>query len=163
MVLGGNSAFPANPDHHVRFKINGTLIGEGTFDGFSGYTFEGPVPAGVLAASNTLTLEVPADLGLDFDYFFVDSFSLTYPRSLVASGPQFRFRAAGDVLQVSGAGAGARLYRLDAGGPVRLTGVDAAGGTLTFRGTAAMADYVLVADGALLRARRLRRRGRSPT
>jgi len=142
--LGGGNDLPADPDHHVRVKLNGVTLGEAHFDGFRTQSISAEVPPGLLAASNSLVVEVAADLGLAFDRVFVDSVSLTYPRQLVREGAQFRFRAAGDVLQVADAGASPVLYRLDAGGPVRLTGASLSGGVLSFRGTAAMADYLLV-------------------
>lgn len=142
--LGGGSDLPPDPDHHVRVLLNGVLLGEAYFDGLTTHVFSAEVPAGVLAASNTLVIQVAADLGLAFDTVFVDSVSLSYPRDLERDGAQFHFRAAGETLQVTGAGTSPVIYRLDDGGPVRLDGADLAGGVLRFRGTAGLADYLLV-------------------
>ena len=151
--LWGSSVWPAAPDHHVRVALNGVQVADATYDGRAAHTVTVPVPAGALqAGANSLTLTVPGDLGTQFDLQSLESYSLTYPRAFAARSGRLEFTAAGPAFRVTGLGSAAVVaYRLDAGGPVQLTGVQvqASGGgyAATFPGGAAAARYA-VADAS---------------
>ena len=155
--LWGSTVWPAAPDHHLLVALNGVQVADTTYDGRTAHTVTVQVPAGVLqAGANSLTLTVPGDLGTQFDLQSLESYSLTYPRAFAARGGRLEFTAAGPSFRVTGLGSSAVVaYRLDAGGPVQLTGVQvqASGGgyAATFPGGAAAARYA-VADGAGLSA-----------
>lgn len=155
--LWGSSVWAAAPDHHLRVALNGVQVADATFDGRAAHTVTVQVPAGVLqAGANSLTLTVPGDLGTQFDLQSLESYSLTYPRAFAARGGRLEFTSAGPAFRVTGLGSSAVVaYRLDAGGPVQLTGVQvqASGGgyAATLPGGAAAARYY-VADAAGLAA-----------
>src|SRR5262249_4064693 len=84
--LQGASAFAGVVDHHVRVRVNGVLVGEGTWAGKLPQTLEGDVPAGVIQeGTNTLALENVGDTGAAYSMVFLDRFSVRYPRQLVAT------------------------------------------------------------------------------
>lgn len=151
--LWGSTVWPAAPDHHLRVALNGVEVADTTYDGRTAHTVTVQLPAGLLqAGANSLTLTVPGDLGTQFDLQSLESYSLTYPRAFAARGGRLEFTAAGSSFRVTGLGTAAVVaYRLDAGGPVQLTGVQvqASGGgyAATFPGGAAAARYY-VADAA---------------
>ena len=83
--LKGATSTDANPDHHARIAINGTLIGEGTWDGTQGLTLTLPFGQQLLQpGANTVTVEALADTGAAYSTFYVDSFDLTYQRFYLA-------------------------------------------------------------------------------
>ena len=94
-----------NPDHHARISLNGTLLGDYSWDGRDALNVDLPVPAGVLlAGSNTLTVSAVGDTGYQYDVFYIDSFDLAFS-SL--------FMAEGDVLSFTYATPGSWLFPLD--------------------------------------------------
>jgi hypothetical protein len=75
------------PDHHVRFTLNGTYIGEGLWEGKTVYSATLPLTAGLLTAGdNALTLTLPDDLGGDIEAAWVDAITLTYGLDAVNNG-----------------------------------------------------------------------------
>ena len=151
--LWGSTVWPASPDHHVKVALNGVALSDTTYDGRVAHTVTAQLPAGVLQeGTNTLTLTVPGDLGTDFDLQSLESYSITYPRAFAARGGRLDFTAAGPSFKVTGLGSSSVVaYRLDASGPVQLSGVQvqAGGGgyQATLPGGAQPARY-FVADAA---------------
>jgi hypothetical protein len=153
--LWGATDWAAAPDHHVRVSLNGTLLADRRFDGLTRRTLRLQVPPGVLfEGTNQLTLELPADLGVDYDLISLESYSLTYPRAFKARNGGLSFRASGNRLRVSGLpGDDVVIYRLDRRRPVRLTRyeVEPEEGEFSalFRGTRYRARYVVATPETL--------------
>ena len=85
--LQGASDFPADPDHHVRVRVNGYEVAEASWDGKHPQRIEAEVPPGVLhEGENTLALENVGDTGASSSLVLLDRYALSHPRRLVASG-----------------------------------------------------------------------------
>jgi hypothetical protein len=83
----GVSDFDASPDHHLRFFVNGHLLGEESFDGKSARTFRFEIPSGVLReGENALEIENVGDTGADYSMVMLDRFAVDYPRALGGGG-----------------------------------------------------------------------------
>ncbi len=90
-LQGVTRAWP-DPDHHVRFTLNGQLLGDGWWEGKTPYTATFSIPGGLLhAGTNTLLLELPADTGDSIEGVWMDGFSITYGLGAVGGGTA-RFR-----------------------------------------------------------------------
>ena len=85
--LQGASDVDGVIDHHVRVRVNGTIVGEATWDGKVATTLELDAPAGVLREGlNTLEIQDVGDTGAPYSMVFLNRFPVTYPRRLVATG-----------------------------------------------------------------------------
>lgn len=82
---GGLEYAGETPDHLAVFKLNGTVLGQRAFDGFTAQTQRFVLPAGVLlSGSNTFTVELPNSTGYAADIVNVESVSIGYTRKLIA-------------------------------------------------------------------------------
>jgi len=103
-VLAGVTSLPAYPDHHTRVYLNGSLLDDQSWDGQTEYVFTGTLPSqALIAGRNTISVALPLEDGLPYDYVFVDRFALTYRRP---------FRVTGDVLRFASPGSGRWRYRI---------------------------------------------------
>jgi hypothetical protein len=110
--LQGASDFEGVVDHHVRVSVNGTVVGEATWDGKTVQTVDVAVPAGLLReGENALGLEDVGDTGASYSMVFLDRFRVEYPRRLVATDGTLRgrFEDAGQVAVEGLAGSGVVL------------------------------------------------------
>jgi hypothetical protein len=95
VAVQGGSDFPGVLDHHVRLAVNGTVVGEDTWDGKTSRTVEAEVPASLLREGpNTLALENVGDAGASESMVILNRFRVTYPRRLSATGGTLRGRFA---------------------------------------------------------------------
>src|SRR4029453_18655355 len=70
-----------------RARVNGTLVGETTWDGKRPSALEVELaPGAVHEGTNVVELENVGDTGASYSYVFLDRFSVRYPRALVATG-----------------------------------------------------------------------------
>lgn len=153
----GVTDFPAAPDHHLVVWFNGTKMADEYFDGASVPNISAELPAGLLVnGANTLTLNLPKDLGLDVlaDMVNLDSYSVTYPRRFSARNGQLGFTAAGAAFTVEGLpSSDVVVYRVDSNGVARLTGVQVSpsvsGYKASFPGSVGAATYHVASVGAL--------------
>ncbi len=68
-------------EHHIRVALNGTVLGEATWQGLASWAFEFPVGTDVLReGSNTVTVTGILNSGISYSTTYIDSFDLTYPR-----------------------------------------------------------------------------------
>lgn len=160
--LWGVTLWPAAPDHHVTVALNGTPLADELFDGRVGHTIQVELPEGVLReGSNTLTLGLPNDLGVDFDLVSADGFFVMYPNRPDGGDGRLAFSPPASAqpwgrMEVPGLGSSDVVaYRLEAGGDVTyLAGAEitASGGAYTASLRAADgASYALSEVSALLR------------
>jgi hypothetical protein len=79
--LKGATDTAANPDHHVKVKLNGTLIGEGRWNGTKSHSFKMSFSQSLLEDwENTVEVTGTLDNGVPYSIFYVDSFDLGYQR-----------------------------------------------------------------------------------
>jgi Peptidase family C25 len=133
VVLQGGSDVPGVVDHHVRVKVNGVLVGETTFDGAREQVLDVAVPEGVFVeGTNTLTLENVGDTGAGASMVFLNRYSVSYPRNVLAVQGKLegRFEATG---RATIQGASLASFVLDTTGatPQWLTGATASLSGLT--------------------------------
>ena len=133
--LQGASDFEADPDHHVRISVNGTPLGEASWDGRAPRTIGVDLTPGLLVeGSNTLEIENVGDTGAAYSMVLLDKFSVVHPRatSAIAGVLEGRFTEAGTV-EAAGLGAGTILLDTTGEAPRWLTGAAAGPGSLSFR------------------------------
>ncbi len=80
-LQGTSSYFSIDPDHHVRFYINDTAIGEAYWDGVSVWSEPITFDASLLKEEhNVLRVEAVGDTGAREDVGYINWFDITYPR-----------------------------------------------------------------------------------
>ena len=95
VLQGVITGFP----HDVSVVLNGTPLGDVAFNGQVQGTLSVSIPAGVLQASNTVTLTAQDG---EYDTSLVDYVRITYPRLYVAESDELKFTGrAGDELMIS--------------------------------------------------------------
>ena len=142
--LQGGSDFAADPDHHVRVSVNGTPVGEASWDGAAPRTIEAPVTPGLLVeGANTLQIENVGDTAAASSMVLLDRFALEYPRTTAATGSVLRgmFSESGTV-EVSGLGADAIVLDTTLEAPRWLTDAASGPGALLFRAEADHRYYI---------------------
>ncbi len=81
-----------NPDHHLRWFVNGSLVGEDWWDGKVGEVFTATFPSALLHdGKNELQMVLVPDVGVQDIYF--DRAILSYPRAYRAQRDQLLFVA----------------------------------------------------------------------
>ncbi|HDQ70994.1 MAG TPA: hypothetical protein ENN19_02730 [Chloroflexi bacterium] len=95
--LQGTTRSHLAPDHHVRFSLNGELLGDAWWEGKTPYTATLDLPAGLLVAGdNVLTLTQPDVIGAHVEGAHVDAMTITYGLSAAVSGGLARFGGRGN-------------------------------------------------------------------
>jgi hypothetical protein len=136
--LQGASDLEADPDHHVRVRLNGAPVGEASWNGRIPRTIDVDVTAGVLQeGSNTLEIENVGDTGAAQSMILLDKFSLVYARATIAAAGVLEgsFTESGAV-EVPGLGPDAALLDTTDAMPRWLTGATAAASGMSFRAEA---------------------------
>lgn len=125
LTVWGITDWPQTPDHHLIASLNGTSIGDVTFDGHVEKTFSFPIPGNILTAgTNSLRLTLLGDLGASYDMVTLDQYTLTYRRTFSAVDGSLTFTATGKLFQVGDLpGGDVSVYRRDDTGFVRLANV----------------------------------------
>ena len=151
--LQGASDFDADPDHHVRAYVNGSLVGE--------VRWEGKEPRGIVAAllpgilkdgGNVLELESVSDTGAPYSMVFLDRFSVEHPRQLLADAGRLEGTwTESGTATVSGVGSPAHVLDVTEEPPRWLSGsVSPAAGAVSFRAEAGR-RYLVASQGAVFR------------
>ncbi|MBN2346832.1 MAG: S8 family serine peptidase [Candidatus Aminicenantes bacterium] len=79
--LHGATDTAADEDHHAIVSLNGTKIGEATWDGTASHVFEMSFSPSLLReGANTLKVSGALDMGAPHSVFYVESFDLGYQR-----------------------------------------------------------------------------------
>lgn len=132
--LIGFTAVDASPDHNVRVTLNGTNLGDITWDGKTTVTQTVSVPAGTLQTSNILELELPGIAGVSVEGTWLDAVAVNYVRGSEAVGTQVQFQGENPsrAYTVSlAATSGLRGYDItNPAAPTRLTGVQISGNSI---------------------------------
>ncbi len=96
VYLQGAADTTANPDQHAVVRVNGTPVGEVSWNGAQPAVLTAAFSPALLAdGTNTLEVAGVLDAGVPFTYFYVDSFDIAYPRRYVAEAGRLAFDAAG--------------------------------------------------------------------
>jgi hypothetical protein len=149
--LQGASDFEAAPDHHVKVKVNGSLVGEAAWDGKGAKRIEGELGAGVLQeGENRLEVHNVGDTAAAYSMVFLDRFSVSHARQVVSENGVFEgaFSASGTA-EVAGLGTGSLVLQT-APEMKWLRGALATATGLTFRAEAGR-SYLAVSPPAVLR------------
>ncbi|MCG8606029.1 C25 family cysteine peptidase, partial [bacterium] len=93
--LHGTTIDPVDPDHHVRFSLNGQIIGDSFFDGQEELLWVLSFPTSLLRSrENQLELELVADTGALVNQIYLDWIELIYPRLHLSNVDDLRFQKA---------------------------------------------------------------------
>jgi hypothetical protein len=153
VFLQGGSDEDGVPDHHVRLRINGTDVGDATWDGKTATTLSVPVATDILqGVDNVLEVESLGDAGATYSLAFLDRFEVVYPRALSAPGETFEagFSRSGTA-EISGLGADSLLLDVtSAGTPAWLFAASPGASGITFRAENGR-RYLAVPPSRLLR------------
>lgn len=95
--LKGGVEAPGYPDHHARILLNGSVLGDVSFDGLNSAEATLHFDSGLLVdGANQLTVEGLTDTGAPYSLFYVDSFDVTFESRYRVSGNRGEFGAAGN-------------------------------------------------------------------
>jgi hypothetical protein len=101
--LKGSSDTPTNPDHHAVFRLNGTPIGEASWNGLEEKETTLPFASGLLAdGENVLEIDGLTEPGVPYSLFYLDSFEVRYPSAYRARGNRLTCPAAGHAAILAG-------------------------------------------------------------
>ncbi len=133
-LQGFTRAWP-DPDHHVRFTLNGINLGDAWWEAKTAYTATMSLPTSLLAAGdNALVLSLPGDTGSNVEGTWVDAIQVTYGLSAVSDDvARFRGHSTPRAYTVAGfTGDGMRVYDVtDPIAPLVVTGWTLEGGVVT--------------------------------
>jgi len=153
--LLGTTTTPADPDHHVEVKLNGTPIGGGHWDGFAPLDLSLDFEASLLQdGDNTVVVSSVLDPGVPYSQFYIDSFDLTYQRRYQAVGDRLWLRGDGNAVVTVGGFSGPDILVFDLANSaaprlVAVTKVDQAadGYRVSFRPATPTTPYLVVVRG----------------
>lgn len=130
----GNSAAPADPDHHLTLTLNGTPVADARWDGMGEHVITATVPASVLReGANRLRLVAAGDTGAVADAILLDWAEITYPRQLVLDENKLIFEGQGLGFAVRVDDPPSVLWDItDPTRPIALTGYQVTNGELRF-------------------------------
>jgi len=150
VFLQGASDDPASPDHHVRVFVNGTLVGESSFEGKSPHGMAMELLPGILReGTNRLEIENVGDTSARYSMVFLDRFRVVHPRELRAEGGMLRGAwSASGVAEIAEVRPGGSV--LDVTGEIPRWVVPLAGERLRFSADAGR-SYLVVSEAALRR------------
>ncbi|MBP7213557.1 MAG: tandem-95 repeat protein [Anaerolineaceae bacterium] len=90
-LVGFTQAIMINPDHYALVNVNGSQVGEASWDGVHTHEFEGLIPANLIQ-NKVLNLEITAkQQDYDADLFFLDWFELSYQRDFGVTDNRLSF------------------------------------------------------------------------
>jgi len=123
-LLGGTSD-AAEPDHHLRVRLNDQLAADVTWDGQERFLIESATPH-LLAGENVLVVEAPGDTGAKADVALLDWVEIRYPRRFVAEEDSLQFAGLAGAYRIAGfSQPEVEVFDItDAANPVHLNGSD---------------------------------------
>lgn len=123
--LKGGSQSSGNGMHGVRVELNGQVLAAETFFGLDHHDMQLDVPAGIWhEGSNQVKIVMQPPTGVVNDLVYIDSFSATYRRALIAVSNRLEFSATSGPVRVGGFTHSAiKLWDVtDPWNPIQLTG-----------------------------------------
>jgi hypothetical protein len=151
--LQGASDFDADPDHHVRVYVNGSLVGEDRWEGKEPRGIVAELLPGILQdGRNVLELESVSDTGAPYSMVFLDRFSVEYPRQLLGDAGRLEGTwTKSGTATVAGVGSPAHVLDVTEEPPRWLShSVSPAAGAVSFRAEAGR-RYLVASQGAVFR------------
>ena len=151
--LQGVSDFQANPDHHVRVYVNGSLVDEVSWDGKKARRIDVELLPGILKeGENLLELENVGDTEAAYSMVMLDRYSVSYPRWPVGEDGKLEGSwSSSGVAELSGLGSGAHVLDVTAAQPRWLSETRLGSeSVLRFRAESAR-SYLAVSPDAVLR------------
>ena len=151
---GFTSAAP-NPDHHVRFKLNGSaVVGEAAWEGKTAHTAVFDLADSLLQAGlNTVGIDLPGDTGSSTEGAWVDALAITYRLGAVSSdSARFRGQSSASAYTISGFSDDAlRVYDVTAPTmPRPVTGWDLVGSSVSVGDAESTpAEYLILTEGQI--------------
>jgi hypothetical protein len=147
-LRGATDASTGN-DHHAVIKLNGTIIGEKSWDGTGPVAVSIPVSQGLLReGSNSIEIRGLLDTGVPYSLFYINSFDVAYKRSFVAEGSSLAFTGGTEqTVTVTGfSGPGIKLF--DVSDPLRpkVVSANVQGTSISFRPASADTKYLAAAE-----------------
>ncbi len=137
--LQGASDFTANPDHHVRVYVNGTVVSEASWDGKQATQIDVELLPGLLQkGENRLEVENVGDTDAAYSMVMLNRFAVEYPRVPLADDGKLEGRwSQSGVAEVAGLQSGAHVLDVTPSNGVQpswFRGTEVgADGTLRFR------------------------------
>ena len=149
--LQGVSDFSAEPDHHMRVYVNGSLVEELSWDGKQAKHVDVQLAPGLLReGDNVVELENVGDTEAAYSMVMLDRYALEYPRVALAGDGRLegRWNAAG-AAELSGLVAGTHVLDMSEAQPSWLVDTEVgADGLLRFRAEAGR-SYLAVSPEAV--------------
>jgi hypothetical protein len=147
-LRGATDASSGN-DHHAVIKLNGTVIGEKSWDGTEPVAVNVSFSQGLLKeGSNSIEIRGLLDSGVPYSLFYINSFDVAYKRSFIAEGSSLAFTGGTEqTVTVTGfSGPGIKLF--DVSDPLRPKVVPATvqGTSISFRPASADTKYLAAAE-----------------
>jgi len=153
VYLQGASDFGAVPDHHARVSLNGSPVGEASWDGKAAKTIDVPLPPGALrAGENEISVENVGDTAAQYSMIFLDRFAVSYSRPLVAEAGVLEGSFSESGTATVGALREGSLVLQTSPGPSWLRGAKAAAGGISFHAESGQ-SYLAVSPEAVLTAK----------
>ncbi len=149
--LQGVSDFQANPDHHVRVYVNGSLVEELSWDGKKAKHLDIELTPGLLReGDNLLELENVGDTEASYSMVMLDRYAVEYPRVALAGDGRLRGRwSESGTAELSGLVAGTHVLDMSKAEPRWLLDTEVgADGMLRFRAESGR-SYLAVSPEAI--------------
>jgi hypothetical protein len=150
--LQGTSDFSADPDHHVRFYVNGSLVGETSFDGKKAHQLDIEVGEGLLVeGENLLEVENVGDTEARYSVVMLNRFEVSYPRRIEAREGRLQGSwSLSGTAEVKGVGPEALVVEKTPEGFIWLEGKEPTESGIRFRAEAGR-SYLVVSPEAVRR------------
>jgi hypothetical protein len=148
----GVSDFEANPDHHLRVLVNGSLVAEASWDGKEPRQLRMELPPGLLGeGQNQLDIENVGDTAATYSMVMLNKWALSYPRLLMAEAGKLEgsFRESGEAA-ISALSSRSHLLDLTEERARWLSGMDSFEGRMRFK-VEAGSNYLAVSPEAVLK------------
>ncbi len=153
--LWGVVDYSAKPDQHLAIEFNGQRVADQWFDGLAAQKVVAQLPLDLAHGNaNSLKFILPGDVPatVDYNWMYLDQYSITYPHNFAATNGRLTFTAVGPAFKVTNLGSsGVVAYRITGGVPTYLSGLQVNGGEATLAGGAGEATYLVSTVESLLR------------
>ena len=150
--LQGATDLPADPDHHVRLYVNGSLVAEEWWDGKKPLQVRAELTPGVLVeGANLLEIDNVRDTEANYSMVMLNRFRVSYPRRLEAEAGVLEGKwSTSGAAEVSGLSGEAHLLDVSTSAPQWLKSHEGSReGTVRFR--AEQGHRYLLVDSAAVR------------